>query len=102
MKYLIISNGVRIAFNRLAEETEETEETEEIVYVTHTFEWDVRHGQYIIGVLKGRERALAEKYEKKLSAKVLQELNRTAGARKALQDLFAFLKDESNAGKEEK
>lgn len=94
MKYLIISNGDRIAFNRLAEETEETEKTEEIVYVTHTFEWDVWHGQYIIGVLEGRERALAKKYEKKLSAEVLQELNRTAVARQALLDLFNFLRDE--------
>lgn len=90
MKCLIISNGVRIAFHRLAEETEE------IVYATHTFEWDVCHGQYIDNALKDRERALAEKYKKKLNAKVLQELNRTAVAREALQDLFAFLKDESS------
>ena len=89
MKYLIISDGVRIAFHRL-----HTEMKEEFVGVTHTFEWDFWHSQYIIGVLKGRERALAEKYEKELSAEVLQELNRTAVARQALLDLFNFLRDE--------
>lgn len=94
MKYLIISDGVRIAFHRFSEKENEG--------ITRIFEWDVWHGQYIDNALKDRERALVEKYKAELSAEVLQELNRTAVARKALQDLFAFLKDESNAGKEEK
>lgn len=99
MKCLIISDGVRIAFHRLHTEMK----VELVGGVTHTFEWDFWHSQYIIGVLKGRERALAEKYEKELSAEVLQELNRTAVARQALLDLFNFLRDEGIAtGKEEK
>lgn len=94
MNYKIINFNSHIAFYRLSEK-----ENEGIIRI---FEWDVWHGQYIDNALKDRERALAKKYEKGLSAEVLQELNRTAVAREALQDLFAFLKDESNAGKEEK
>ena len=94
MNCKIIDFNSHISFYRFSEKENEG--------ITRIFEWDVWHGQYIDNALKDRERALAKKYEKELSAEVLQELNRTAVAREALLDLFAFLKDESNAGKEEK
>lgn len=92
MNYKIIDFNSHISFFRLSEKEHEG--------ITHIFEWSAWHGQYIDNALKDRERALAEKYKEELSAEVLKELNRTEVARKDLQDLFAFLKDESNAGKE--
>ncbi len=86
MKYEIINNGHSISFYRLSEK--------ENGGITHIFEWGALDDYYITAALKGRERDLAEKYMKELSAEVLQELNRTAVSRKALQKLFNFLKGE--------